>query len=510
MADNFFRINRGLSLNPQAGPSDPAGINGDIYYNTALEKFRKFQNGAWTDLALADLSDVVGVLAIANGGTDNGALAVTAGGVLYTDGTKVQNAGAGTAGQVLTFIGGVPVWQTPSGGSAPIGGILDAMLNETQFQTQMGTSWILADGRTVGGSGYETILGGSSLTMLNPAGTTTTGATLTFFHSEFGSFTANTHGTDIIDNISNITNYTNGLYVLASGVPSGTTTLGASVTFTVTTANATAGAIYTSNTGAQFNVTTTLVAGTTLVTTYILSASFPSSSGTLSLFSGTGDPTITYSAFTAAITMSAPSGTSLTGIEAVFATQIATTTGNTTIGLNTITNLGTTTGLVNGLYITSTGSTIPPFSTITAVTLATVPDLRGMGLRGANNGGSLAGTRADGDQDPAGNFATGTYEADEFQGHEHSITDQSHGHNILRGANLAGNTYALNDVDNVLASPGMTYIPGAGDIPVFIQHSFTGITTTNDPTTDGINGAPRIGPETRVKAVIINHFIRIN
>ena len=52
MSDNFFKLNKGLTLNPQSqyGSGDPAGVNGDIYYNEVLEKFRKFQNGFWTDL----------------------------------------------------------------------------------------------------------------------------------------------------------------------------------------------------------------------------------------------------------------------------------------------------------------------------------------------------------------------------------------------------------------------------------------------------------------------------
>jgi hypothetical protein len=52
MSDNFFRLNKGLNLNPQTsyGSSDPAGTDGDIYYNDVLAKFRKFQNGFWTDL----------------------------------------------------------------------------------------------------------------------------------------------------------------------------------------------------------------------------------------------------------------------------------------------------------------------------------------------------------------------------------------------------------------------------------------------------------------------------
>jgi hypothetical protein len=61
---------------------------------------------------------VTGTLPIANGGTNNAALAVTAGGTLYTDGTKLVNIGAGTSGQVLTSAGAsAPTWATPSSGA---------------------------------------------------------------------------------------------------------------------------------------------------------------------------------------------------------------------------------------------------------------------------------------------------------------------------------------------------------------------------------------------------------
>lgn len=56
-----------------------------------------------------------GVLPIANGGTDNGSLPVTNGGILYTNGTNVQNTGAGLPGQVLTTlpVGYAPNWNAP-------------------------------------------------------------------------------------------------------------------------------------------------------------------------------------------------------------------------------------------------------------------------------------------------------------------------------------------------------------------------------------------------------------
>ena len=65
--------------------------------------------------------------------------------------------------------------------------------------------------------------------------------------------------------------------------------------FTVSSANATAGAIY-SNNGADFIVTETISAGTTLVANNI-SGSLISSVGTLTKLSGTGDATITFTSY---------------------------------------------------------------------------------------------------------------------------------------------------------------------------------------------------------------------
>jgi hypothetical protein len=105
---------------------------------------------------------------------------------------------------------------------------------------------------------------------------------------------------------------------------------------------------------------------------------------------------------------------------------------------------------------------------------ATVPDARGTVLRGKNNG------RADGNQNPAGDLALGAFENDQFQGHFHQ-----------------------NDPN---ADGGGEGGAGGGNI-------YNGLNVTTFATTilsDGVNGVPRIGPETRVKNITVNHFIKIN
>lgn len=66
----------------------------------------------------ADLTTAVtGTLPIANGGTNNASLAVTAGGFVYTDGSKLVNMGAGTLNQTILSNGaGTPTWGTISSG----------------------------------------------------------------------------------------------------------------------------------------------------------------------------------------------------------------------------------------------------------------------------------------------------------------------------------------------------------------------------------------------------------
>jgi hypothetical protein len=56
-----------------------------------------------------------GVLPIARGGSNNGTLAVTNGGVVYTDGSKLMTTLAGSTGQILRSAGaGSPIWSTPT------------------------------------------------------------------------------------------------------------------------------------------------------------------------------------------------------------------------------------------------------------------------------------------------------------------------------------------------------------------------------------------------------------
>lgn len=86
---------------------DSAGV---VTFNYQFPNFTATHTGSTT---------VFGVNAIAGGGTNNGSLAVTAGGLIYTDGSKMANTGAGSAGYVMTYpaSGTVPSWAAPTGGT---------------------------------------------------------------------------------------------------------------------------------------------------------------------------------------------------------------------------------------------------------------------------------------------------------------------------------------------------------------------------------------------------------
>jgi hypothetical protein len=64
-------------------------------------------------LTAVSSGSVTGVLPIANGGTNNASLGVTAGGIYYGDGSKLVETAAGTAGQYLASAGSsAPTWAT--------------------------------------------------------------------------------------------------------------------------------------------------------------------------------------------------------------------------------------------------------------------------------------------------------------------------------------------------------------------------------------------------------------
>ncbi len=148
-----------------------------------------------TDVAVSgDISlSNVGVVPIAKGGSNNASLAVTAGGMLYTDGTKFVNLGAGTAGQVpVSAAASPPVWTTLTAptkqiftatgtttgywfthGSASysIGDIYQD--TNSKFYSVMTTCVACTSGYFVEGTGNPFVFPGGNLTKLSGSGTVT-------------------------------------------------------------------------------------------------------------------------------------------------------------------------------------------------------------------------------------------------------------------------------------------------------------------------------------------------
>jgi hypothetical protein len=127
----------------------------------------------------------------------------------------------------------------------------------------------------------------------------------------------------------------------------------------------------------------------------------------------------------------------------------------------------------NGLgWVLANGANVSG-SSYAAITLSsTIPDLRGMALRGKNNG------RVDGNQNPDGDSALGTYQADQFGTHQHVTNSDG-----VTDTNIAGYSYVANNGPNDLSG-------NSG-----ISHGFT---------------ANSGGNESRMKNITVNHFIRIN
>jgi len=110
-------------------------------------------------------SGLSGATPIANGGTNNASLSVTAGGVLYTDGSKVVNVGAGTTNQVLTSQGSSPpIWQTASSGFTN----MQVFTSPTAFTTPSSTTKmkITVVGGGAGGATNGTYGGGAGGTAI--------------------------------------------------------------------------------------------------------------------------------------------------------------------------------------------------------------------------------------------------------------------------------------------------------------------------------------------------------
>lgn len=121
---------------------------------------------------------------------------------------------------------------------------------------------------------------------------------------------------------------------------------------------------------------------------------------------------------------------------------------------------------------------------------STIPDLRGVFVRGRNY------SRSTGTGDAAGDLSIGTYEGDTFGSHNHAGGDHAH----IARANNSGP-----GVETRLLSVGPGGAVNAGGSSVAIDNNINSGIQNSGPiiATEG-------SPETRPRSVILNAFIRIN
>ena len=93
----------------------------------------------------------------------------------------------------------------------------------------------------------------------------------------------------------------------------------------------------------------------------------------------------------------------------------------------------------------------------------------------------------------------GTVQGDQIQGHQHGVTDPTHTH--------APSSEAWCLTNNTVAGVGSAGNLGANTSSNITAAASTGITVST-PTTDGTNGTPRTGAETRPANIALNHIIK--
>lgn len=370
-------------------------------------------------------TQVSGALPIANGGTNNGSLAVTNGGVLYTDGSKVTNAGTGTSGFVLTTqgSGAAPVWAAAS---------------------SSGTVSSVAAGAGLTTGSASPITTSGSISLVAPVSVTNGGTGQTNAYNSFGVAYAASGGLSITSSGVGtsgqvLTSNGAGLAPSMTSLSAPTTSLGFSnshtfqnsnlyYTFTVSAGTWAAGDQYTNN-GSTFG---TLYSSGTSTTTFVSTATgVPLGSGTLTRTSGSGSATLTFSASSATSVYFVPTnpspkyivvtasggggggggsgitgaagGTGGTGATASFGASLLTTagfggTGGATyfIGAAGFGGGATLNGTLFGYGRTGTAGGNGLFATILTVDLAGGPGgTGGCGDGGARGGTNIAGSNAD-------------------------------------------------------------------------------------------------------------------
>lgn len=128
-----------------------------------------------------------------------------------------------------------------------------------------------------------------------------------------------------------------------------------------------------------------------------------------------------------------------------------------------------------------------------------LPNAQGVFLRGA--GSQTINNASTGNVAITYTATRGTTQGDQFQGSKQGVSDPGHGHSASVAANVNG---FLGGATTYTTTGGA---PQNGSIAVSVTDSATGITTTG-PISDGTNGTPRIGSETRPSNIVVNYIIK--
>ncbi len=145
-----------------------------------------------------------------------------------------------------------------------------------------------------------------------------------------------------------------------------------------------------------------------------------------------------------------------------------------------------------GAWVLADGRTVTGsrYAILTGAT--SVPDLRGLFLRGKNNG------RADGKQNPDWDFALGVYQADGITNHGHAVTDPGHLHQLPTWNAVAGGGHEVG-----YGNYGMDWSPYEAS-----ASATTGVTIGNTSAQGAASGS--IAADTRPRNATVNYFIRVN
>lgn len=138
-------------------PNATATVVGDSSAQTLINKTISGSTNVLTNISLT--ASVSGVLPLANGGTNNGSLTATAGGIMYGNGSGISENPAGTTGQVLISGGSsAPTWSTRKAPTYQnLTGVITSSATGALFNISTTTTCAVGDTYTTSGFTYTVL-----------------------------------------------------------------------------------------------------------------------------------------------------------------------------------------------------------------------------------------------------------------------------------------------------------------------------------------------------------------